>query len=174
MVKRDVAGLKREGERFPSHISVILELKEGRNGESSVERFVRETGEIACWSAAAGIKTLSVYERSGAGKRVVSRVREGVESTVRDYFFGRVGKTVRVRAVNAAGAEGEAGNDEELDLEVLLLSEEDGREAIVDLTKTLCEMAQRGKIQLEEVGQELVDEELQGIFPSRYLFMLFY
>lgn len=163
MVERDVADLRREGKRFPGHVSVILELKEGaRDGESSVERFVREAGDIACWSAAAGVNTLSIYERSGTGKRVASRVREGVESAVRAYFAGRSGKSVSVRAVNAPG---EVEDEEEVDLEVLLLSEEDGREAMVDLTKTLCEMAQRGKVQLEEVGQELVDEELKGTLP---------
>lgn len=48
-------------------------------------------------------------------------------------------------------------------MEVIFISEEDGREALVDLTKTLCEMRQRGKINPEDVSVDLVDTELTGM-----------
>jgi len=47
-------------------------------------------------------------------------------------------------------------------LEILLISEEDGRESLVDLTRTLCEMAQRGKISVHDVTQDLIDAEVSG------------
>ena len=45
-------------------------------------------------------------------------------------------------------------------LEILLLSSSDGRGTIVDLTKTLAEMAQRGKIQPSDVTTDLIDAEI--------------
>jgi len=57
---------------------------------------------------------------------------------------------------------GEEGR--EVDLEVIFISEEDGRESLVDLTKTLCDMAQRGKISSEDVSVELIDAEVTGMF----------
>lgn len=47
------------------------------------------------------------------------------------------------------------------DLTITFLSAEDGRESIVDLTKTLCDMAQRGKTSAEDVSVELIDAELK-------------
>ena len=44
----------------------------------------------------------------------------------------------------------------------MFISEEDGRESMVDLTKTLCDMAQRGKLSSEDVSVELIDAEVKG------------
>lgn len=46
---------------------------------------------------------------------------------------------------------------------VLLLSANDGRETLVDLTKTLAEMAQHGKISPHDISVKLVDAELSEI-----------
>lgn len=45
-------------------------------------------------------------------------------------------------------------------LTILLLDASDGRQTLVDLTKTLTEMSQRGTIRPEEVSQELIDAEI--------------
>jgi dehydrodolichyl diphosphate syntase complex subunit NUS1 len=46
---------------------------------------------------------------------------------------------------------------------VLLLSATDGRETFVDLTKTLAEMSQNGKLSPEDITMELVDAEISEI-----------
>jgi hypothetical protein len=59
-------------------------------------------------------------------------------------------------------------------LSVVLLSAEDGRDSIVDLTKTLAEMAQRSKISPDDVTIELVDAELaESIVSEPDLLLLF-
>ncbi len=45
-------------------------------------------------------------------------------------------------------------------LTVLLLSAEDGRDVLVDLTRTLAAMAQRDKLSPDDIGAELIDAEL--------------
>jgi dehydrodolichyl diphosphate syntase complex subunit NUS1 len=45
----------------------------------------------------------------------------------------------------------------------MIISEEDGRESLVDLTKTLCDMGQRGKLSSEEVTVGLIDAEVKGL-----------
>ena len=42
-------------------------------------------------------------------------------------------------------------------LSILLLSAEDGRDSLVDLTKTLTEMSQRSKISASDISIDLVD-----------------
>jgi undecaprenyl pyrophosphate synthase len=59
-------------------------------------------------------------------------------------------------------------------LSVLLLSAEDGRDSIVDLTKTLAEMAQRNKISPQDITIDLVDAELtESVMTDPELLILF-
>jgi dehydrodolichyl diphosphate syntase complex subunit NUS1 len=48
-------------------------------------------------------------------------------------------------------------------LTILLLSASDGRETLVDLTKTLTEMSQNGKISPADISTELIDAEISEI-----------
>jgi len=57
---------------------------------------------------------------------------------------------------------------------VLLISAEDGRDSVVDLTKTLAEMAQRKKLRPADITLELVDAELsESIMGEPDLLVLF-
>jgi dehydrodolichyl diphosphate syntase complex subunit NUS1 len=59
-------------------------------------------------------------------------------------------------------------------LSVLLLSSEDGRDSLVDLTKTLTEMSQRSKISASDITQELVDAEIaESVMGEPDLLVLF-
>lgn len=59
-------------------------------------------------------------------------------------------------------------------LRLHLISNQDGRESMVDLTRTLAEMSQRGKISPQDISLELVDAELsEGIMPEPDLLILF-
>jgi dehydrodolichyl diphosphate syntase complex subunit NUS1 len=59
-------------------------------------------------------------------------------------------------------------------LQILLISAEDGRDSLVDLTKTLAEMAQKGKISSEDVTAELVNAELsESVMDEPQLLVLF-
>ena len=59
-------------------------------------------------------------------------------------------------------------------LRVILLSAEDGRSTLVDLTKTLAEMAQRGKLDPSDISAELIDAEItESVMEEPDLLMLF-
>lgn len=59
-------------------------------------------------------------------------------------------------------------------LKLHLISAQDGRESIVDLTRTLADMSQRDKISPRDISLELVDAELsEGIMPEPDLLILF-
>jgi undecaprenyl pyrophosphate synthase len=59
-------------------------------------------------------------------------------------------------------------------LSVVLISAEDGRDSIVDLTKTLTEMAQRSKIASSDVSIDLLDAELsESVMSAPDLLILF-
>jgi dehydrodolichyl diphosphate syntase complex subunit NUS1 len=59
-------------------------------------------------------------------------------------------------------------------LSVLLLSAEDGRDSLVDLTKTLTEMSQRSKISSNDISIDLVDAEItESVMGEPDLLVLF-
>jgi dehydrodolichyl diphosphate syntase complex subunit NUS1 len=57
---------------------------------------------------------------------------------------------------------------------MLLLSADDGRDSLVDLTKTLTEMSQRNKISSSDISQDLVDAEIsESVMGEPDLLILF-
>ena len=59
-------------------------------------------------------------------------------------------------------------------LSILLLSAEDGRDSLVDLTKTLAEMSQRSKLSSKDISVDLVDAEIsESVVGEPDLLILF-
>ena len=59
-------------------------------------------------------------------------------------------------------------------LSTLLLSAEDGRSTLIDLTKTLVEMSQRNKLSPEDISLELIDAEIsESVMGEPDLLVLF-
>lgn len=59
-------------------------------------------------------------------------------------------------------------------LTVLLISADDGRNTLVDLTKTLAEMAQRGKIAPGDISADLIDAEIsESVMDEPDMLILF-
>lgn len=59
-------------------------------------------------------------------------------------------------------------------LSILLLSSEDGRSTLVDLTKTLTEMSQRNKLSPEDISLDLIDTEItESVMGEPDLLVLF-
>jgi dehydrodolichyl diphosphate syntase complex subunit NUS1 len=59
-------------------------------------------------------------------------------------------------------------------LSILLLSAEDSRDSLVDLTKTLTEMSQKSKISPKDISIDLIDAELtESVMDEPDLLILF-
>ena len=59
-------------------------------------------------------------------------------------------------------------------LQLHLISSQDGRDSMVDLTRTLAEMSQKGKLSPKDISMELIDAELsEGIMSEPDLLILF-
>ena len=181
LITRDVKGLS----RLPRHLSVILNLDDLTRGGAGLDGLVDDVAEIAAWCACAGIPTLSVYEPTGVLKSHVPATHAAVSAKFRAYF-GRRPPTLQIRAPHMpALLNGEDGPEDEetpssptrtprAHLSLLLLSSGDSRDSLVDLTKTLTEMCQRGKIAAADISPELVDGELsESVMTEPDLLVLF-
>ncbi|ETI26226.1 hypothetical protein G647_03003 [Cladophialophora carrionii CBS 160.54] len=169
-IQRDVQNL----DRVPEHLSVILKFKTEEDG--GLEALMDEVAELCAWSAAAGIPLLSVYEKSGILKTYMTPLQELVKQKLASYF-GPPPAAPRLRVfapnhasisssrtpsphIQAQSADG--GPDGRPHLDLLLLSATDGRETLVDLTRTLAEMAQAHKIDPKDITSNLINAEISA------------
>ncbi|KAI0401853.1 Undecaprenyl diphosphate synthase [Xylaria palmicola] len=150
-VAHDVATLK----KLPNHLSIILTLGNGGKGDA-LEKLLNETCEVAAWCAAAGIRNLSVYEKTGILKRHMAQTQRSVSQRLKTWFGKDQAPPL---AVSARGDRAVGWSDEE-GLNLLLISEDDGREAMVDLARVLAGMVQQDKITAKDITMDVIDSEL--------------
>ncbi|KAJ8123609.1 hypothetical protein ONZ43_g481 [Nemania bipapillata] len=148
-IARDVATLR----RLPKHLSVILTLENGGRGDA-LGKLVNEVAEVTAWCAAAGIPTISVYEKTGILKRYMPQTHGNVANRLTAWFGKDQAPQLSLFARGAPTIESRPG------LSLVLISEEDGREAMVDLTRVLTEMVQKNKISASDITMDVIDNEL--------------
>lgn len=172
LIENDVRGLGKK----PKHLSAVLEVEEeGRATE--LERLVGEAADIAVWSACAGIPTLSIYERSGILKRYLPQVHQTILQRFASYYGedypGLVVTAPHAEPIESRPTRGFTGSGLR-ELRVIFISYKDGRDSMVDLTKTLTEMSQKGKLNPSDIQLDLIDAELsEGIMSEPELLILF-
>jgi len=179
LIKKDVKGLS----RLPEHLSVILKLEDGGRGGAGLENLIDDVAEIAAWCACVGIPMLSVYEQTGILKAFIPTAHRAITKKLSSYF-GSQQPALSIRAPHVPSLESaptspmaSSAPDPNLQppqLSLLFLSEEDGRDSIVDLTKTLAEMSQRSKLSPADISSDLVDAELsESVMSEPDLLILF-
>lgn len=176
LIRKDVRGLK----RLPEHLSVILKLEDEGRGTAGLEALVDEVAEIAAWCACVGIPMLSIYESTGILKGYVPAAHRAISRKLSSYF-GPEYPELTVRAPHIPSMEsapstptGEYHTVPRQHLSILLLSAEDGRDSVVDLTKTLTEMSQRNKLSPSDISLDLIDAELtESVMGEPNLLVLF-
>ncbi|KIW19707.1 hypothetical protein PV08_00281 [Exophiala spinifera] len=168
-IQRDVKNL----DRLPRHLSVILKYKSEEDG--GLEALVDEVAELSAWSASAGIPLLSIYEKSGILKTYMASVQEVVSQKLTSYYGpAPAAPSLRVFAPNLPStspspmpspripAHSHASSERRQHLDLLLLSATDGRDTLVDLTRTLAEMAQSHKIRPKDITSNLINTEISA------------
>lgn len=118
--------------------------------------------------------------KAGILKAYLPTTHRTVSSKLHAYF-GRQIPSLQIRAPNIPSYLN-SSSSEALDqmasssghLSILLLSIEDGRSTLVDLTKTLAEMSQRKKLSPSDISQELIDAEItESVMSEPDLLVLF-
>jgi len=163
-IQRDVKDLS----RIPEHLSVILRYKVEEDG--ALESLMDEVAELSAWSAAAGIPTLSIYEKSGILKSYTSSLQDLVDQKLVSYFGpAPAAPSSKIYSSNQtlhspspehnSRANSQSGRRH---INLLLLSAADGRDTLVDLTRTLTEMAQAKKIRPRDITSDLINTEISA------------
>ncbi|KAK4101706.1 Undecaprenyl diphosphate synthase [Parathielavia hyrcaniae] len=190
LIRRDVKALR----RLPKHLSVILSLEDQRHSGAGLERLINEVTDVAAWCASSGIPQLSIYEKTGILKGYLKDTHEAVSQKLH-FYFGPNCPSMSLGAphvpalessvsaengadVSISSGSGSGSDEDECEprqhISILLISAEDGRDSMVDLTKTLAEMSQRKKLNAADITTELVDAELnESVMTEPDLLILF-
>jgi dehydrodolichyl diphosphate syntase complex subunit NUS1 len=105
-------------------------------------------------------------------KNYLPQTHTSIDSTLSSYFGPLRKPTLSLRAPHLSSYSPPStppstnSNEPRQHLTVLLLSEHDGRDTIVDLTRTLAEMAQRGDVSREQINMDLIDAQLSDHVSS--------
>ncbi|KAI6785881.1 undecaprenyl pyrophosphate synthase-like protein [Emericellopsis cladophorae] len=167
-IQKDVSRLN----KLPKHLSAILK-SDNRRAAVDLDRLVDETAELATWCACAEIPQLSVYEKTGLLKKHMPRVYEAVTQKLA-FYYGGDHPSLSVTSPHRDSYSSPSLDNSLGHLKLHLISEQDGRESVVDLTRTLAEMSQKGKLSPKDISMELIDNELsEGIMAEPDLLILF-
>ncbi|KAJ5494805.1 hypothetical protein N7463_010892 [Penicillium fimorum] len=156
LIRKDVKNLK----RLPQHLSTILTL---RKEDDSLAVLMDEVAELAAWSSCSGIPQLSIYEKSGVLKSCIPALHQIITTKLASYYGTPSHQPNLQLYAPHHPVHRSAPLTTNPTLTILLLSSTDGRETLVDLTKTLAEMSQNGKLSPEDITPELVDAEISEI-----------
>ncbi|KAK7744174.1 hypothetical protein SLS53_003695 [Cytospora paraplurivora] len=175
MIQRDVKRLS----KVPKILSVILKVEDDGKGGAELERLVNEVAEVSAWCASAGIPELNIYEKTGLLKQYLPETHRAISQNLKSYF-GNQHPTLTLCAPHAQSIES-APSPEAVDfggaashVVVRLICAEDGCDSMVDLTKTLAEMAQKHKISPADIEPRLVDVELkESVMEESDLLIIF-
>lgn len=163
-----------------------------------LDTLVHDACEIAAWTAAAGIPTLSIYERSGTQppyninsstqltrpptgllKSSLTHLHRRIDLTLTAYYGATNPSkpTFSLRAPNIPNyspPSTPSSHKHRPHLNILLLDATDGRQTLVDLTKTLTEMSQASKLHPRDISQDLIDAEIsESVMGEPDLLILF-
>lgn len=158
LISQDVSSLP----KIPRHVAAILKLKQNKKG-AGLDRLLDQTGDLASWCIGAGISALTIYERNGVLKALdpkdfQQRISKKLEKVFGASELPRIIVKLPHMKINESSSV-----SEEFDLVITLISEEDGRKSLVDLTRSLGDLALLKKINARDITIASIDTELKHL-----------
>ncbi|KAL1917327.1 uncharacterized protein VTP21DRAFT_4983 [Calcarisporiella thermophila] len=177
IIHHDLAPLPKK----PHHLTVVLPRLES---EQQLGDTIRDIAMLACWCVEARIAFLSIYESSGKIKHEIDAITKEI-ARLKIKWFGEEDKhQVKVGAMSLLngvkyvnGLKPTNGKYSTLhqyspDLNVILLSHEDGYRHVVEATKSICQSVNHGDIAEKEISMELVDDRISASFSEPNLMIV--
>lgn len=156
VIREDVNKLS----KIPKRLGTIINLQDDNEENGGVEGLMAQIADISSWCLCAGIPYLSIYESTGvlAGEYLPFLQKEMIR-TLANYFGTDAipNFVLKIAHTNERLAYHEGAA---IDLEVNLLSRVDGKPTIVELTRTMYDLAKSKELKVSDITISLVDEEL--------------
>lgn len=156
--------------KIPKILSCILDLKDEDDENGGKDGLIASICELTAWSLSAGIGKLIIYEFTGCLSQTndcIVDVKREITKTLTLYFGTDSIPTfsIKVPHKNMIIYSDNYKNDGEhnADLEIDLISRVDGKPTVVELTKTMSELAANNELLVKDITIDLIDEELKEL-----------
>jgi dehydrodolichyl diphosphate syntase complex subunit NUS1 len=163
-------------EKLPKRISSIMNLKSESEEGGGYYGLLNDSAELVTWTLAAGVQTLSIFEADGVLKQNVEDLRVAIYKKLTDYFGSSSIPTFVVKIPHQNGIYYGLNNDDNEEyksqapeIEISLISAQDGKPTIVELARTMAELAKSREISAKDVTIDLINKELTeliGVEPD--------
>lgn len=180
LIRNDVSSLA----KIPRRLAAILEYKPEEEVGGGTLGLMEDAGDLVAWSLSAGIKHLTLYDYDGLLKDDVDLLRKIIYGKLCKYFGGEKTPKFAVRIPHqnqvyfnipsSTDSAGSAPTSKKVSIEIVLLSIVDGRETIVELTKSLAELYKEDKISDDDITMDLVDTELKQLVGEEPDLLLYF
>lgn len=170
LIRQDVTKL----DKIPHRLAAILEMKSAGSVGGGAKGLMNDGSEVVCWTVSAGIKHLILYDFDGILKKNVLEFREEIRAKLSKYFGPSNVPKFALRIPHKNKVYFSNDDSDKVSLEISLLSNRDGRQTIVDLTKTMAELTKSKELKAEDITMRLMDKELtQLVGPEPDLLLYF-
>lgn len=159
LIRDDVSTLL----KLPRRVLALVELKSEDEEGGGIEGLTTDCGELAAWTLAAGIPHLSFYEPTGVLKEHVPELVRRLTRRLSLYFGPESVPPFSVSVPSAGSVVYSGGAKQSVDLKISLLSQEDGKQTIVALTRSMATLAKQGEMSVEDVSVQLINSELTAL-----------
>lgn len=168
LIQQDVSNFK----KIPSGIGAVLHLKNRNEEGGGVDGLLEQASDLSAWCLGADIDFLILYERSGVLKSIpVSEIQHRISRKLEKYYGANIPTfkinfpyTAASYSVNSTFVNGKETEPEaKIALNIHILSIEDGRQSIVDLSRSLAQLAAEKKISPRDITVNSLDHELKTL-----------
>lgn len=186
LIQQDVSSFK----KIPRGIGAVLSLKGSSEEGGGVDGLLEQASDLSAWCIGSSIEFLILYERSGVLKSIPQEeIERRIGRKLGQYYGAENVPTFKINfpytsasysqnstlvsskkssskpeksSVNGS-ANASPAAPVKPDLEITILSLEDGRQSIVDLTRSLAELAVEKKISPRDITVKTLDNEIKTL-----------
>ncbi|CCD22447.1 ditrans,polycis-polyprenyl diphosphate synthase NDAI_0A02900 [Naumovozyma dairenensis CBS 421] len=189
LIRQDVMKLQ----KIPKRLAAIVEMKPVGDLGGGLKGLLNDSSELVCWTVSAGIKHLVLYDFDGVLKKNVNELRNEIHSQLSKYYgpsnvpryaikiphsnkiYFNDPNTDKENENNASGGDQEKTQEKKkVSIEISLLSNRDGRETIVDLTKTMADLCASNDLAISDISMQLIDSELTQLVGQEPDLLLYF
>ncbi|CAI5758569.1 unnamed protein product [Candida verbasci] len=161
VIRQDVVKLS----KIPKVLSCLLDLKDDDDENGGKDGLINDICELTAWSISSSIERLIIYEYSGLLSQSYDSLidlRKYIKKNLGLYFGTDAIPTFSIK-IPQKNLIIYSNESKEVDIQIDLISRIDGKPTLVELTKTMSELALTKELALKDITIDLIDEELMEL-----------